>query len=169
MLLLNNVVQLTYFYFFILSIKLRWYFSFDKTKKITPSISSESIDFPRTLTNVKYLNLKNVCEKYFYEFLTWERRQPSKHKTFLEHLYNVGPTSSTLVQHYKFYTNVLCLLRDRGGGHIIAQSMSRIRVVQKWLTRNAGLFQHPGSPPWEGWGMWSPNKAIGIRLRDASR
>ena len=26
-------------------------------------------------------------------------RQPSKHKTFVHHFYNVGPTSSTLVQH----------------------------------------------------------------------
>ena len=26
-------------------------------------------------------------------------RLPSKHKTFVQHLYNVGPTSSTLVQH----------------------------------------------------------------------
>ena len=39
----------------------------------------------------------------------------SKHKAFVEHLYNVGTTYSTLVQHctnviHMFYTNVLRLL-----------------------------------------------------------
>ena len=32
-------------------------------------------------------------------FVSFVGMLPSKHKTFLTHLYNVGPTSATLVQH----------------------------------------------------------------------
>ena len=39
------------------------------------------------------------------------RALPSKHKTFVYHLYNVGPTSKTLGRHCTNVTNVfLCLL-----------------------------------------------------------
>ena len=34
---------------------------------------------------------------------------PSKHKTFVQHLYNIGPTSSTLVQ---LCTNVIQMFCD---------------------------------------------------------
>ena len=36
--------------------------------------------------------LANHCSRF------WSLLDPSKHKTFVQHLYNVGPTSSTLVQ-----------------------------------------------------------------------
>ena len=46
-------------------------------------------------------------------------RMPSKHKTIVYHLYNVGPTSSTLAQHCTNvrYSNVLSLL---GGQYVCA-------------------------------------------------
>ena len=38
---------------------------------------------------------------------------PSKHKTFVQHLYNVGPTSSTLVQHCAIVIQMFCVYWDR--------------------------------------------------------
>ena len=35
--------------------------------------------------------------------------QDSKHKTFVQHLYNVGPSSSTLVQHCTNVVQMLCV------------------------------------------------------------
>ena len=43
-------------------------------------------------------------------------RQPSKHKAFLSHLYNVGPTSSTLVQHCINVIKMFCVYWE--GYHI---------------------------------------------------
>ena len=42
-----------------------------------------------------------------YEEMAIQLGLPRKHKTFVKHLYNVGTTSSTLVQHC---INILCLL-----------------------------------------------------------
>ena len=45
------------------------------------------------------------------ELFTWKVgiEEPSKNKTFLWHLYNVGPTSSTLVQHCINVIQMFCV------------------------------------------------------------
>ena len=46
-------------------------------------------------------------KKYDYMYVS-----PSKHKTFLKHLYNVGSTSSTLDQHCTNVIQILCVYWD---------------------------------------------------------
>ena len=41
--------------------------------------------------------------------LTQQDHVPSKHKTFVEHLYNVGPTSKTLGQHRTNVIQMFCV------------------------------------------------------------
>ena len=75
---------------------------------------------------------KGKCECYYYSVLhnsihikmVWGQVQcahegqdvdvqPSKHKTFLNHLYNVGPTSLTLVQHCTNVIQMFCVYWER--------------------------------------------------------
>ena len=53
---------------------------------------------------------------------------PSKHETFVYHLYNVGPTSKTL---YKYYTNVcVCWLTIKVGGDHVPLTLLTLGVTQ---------------------------------------
>ena len=45
-------------------------------------------------------------------------KYPRKHKVFVYHLYNVGPTSSTLVQHRINFIQMLCVGWDRSLCHV---------------------------------------------------
>ena len=60
---------------------------------------------------------------------------PSKHKTFVSHLYNVGPTSSTLVQHRTNVIQMLCVLgivqQTRRIGLVLILVLGRRR--RRWL------------------------------------
>ena len=44
---------------------------------------------------------------------------PSKHKIFLEHLHNVGPTSKTLAQHCANSIKMICIYCLRSGWCVI--------------------------------------------------
>ena len=65
---------------------------------------------------------------------------PSKHKTFVQHLYNVGPTSSTLVHHCTNITQMFCVCwvsRSttfiRSPINIEPESMPTVDSLLKWL------------------------------------
>ena len=70
--------------------------------------------------NLKWVKIKlyNVAvqgltsAKTKLAFLAIYRSIPSKHKTFVQHLYNVGPTSSTLVQHCINVAQMFCVCWD---------------------------------------------------------
>ena len=68
-----------------------------------PTKVERSINRSRTKCN---------CAEYLLG-INVRRLLPRKHKTFVDHFYNVGPTSTL----YKCYTNVLCLL-----GNVLSES-----------------------------------------------
>ena len=57
---------------------------------------------------------------------------PSKHKTFVKHLYNVGPTSSTSVQHC---TNVIQMFCIYWVSHVLARLYSRVGLTEIFISR----------------------------------
>ena len=85
----------------------------DLPKRLRPNVT---INSRLVRTNVTFSS-RHMCEWITYIIphpgSLLEVDTPSKHKTFVWHLYNVGPTAKTLGRRcrpYKCYANVLCLL-----------------------------------------------------------
>ena len=55
-----------------------------------------------------FLKTERICGP------TYKSNHPSKNKTFVQHLYNVGPTSSTLVQHCINVIQIFCFFTEIG-------------------------------------------------------
>ena len=85
--------------------------------------------------DVKLYFMKYKSDNYF----AWNH--PSKHKAFAWHLYNAGPTSSTL---YKCHTNVLCLL---GGMLRVMFGTSPEHAVQQEAPTFTKKMTQPPPPP----------------------
>ena len=73
------------------------YFLSDFHEIMQPLLSSyltTTLKIPVSILNVALFVTILICGKFRQPLL-----DPCKHKTFVQHLYNDGPTSSTLVQH----------------------------------------------------------------------
>ena len=57
----------------------------------------------------------------------------SKHKSFVQHLYNVVPTSSTLTQHCTNIVQMFCVYWGGGGGVVLSGLMVDCIFLVQWV------------------------------------
>ena len=107
---------------------------------IDPSFDMPSLKDPELLSFLGSVPVRLIALSFWIyqthpqnQLVRFLLRYPSKHKTFVYHLYNVGPTSSTLVQHCINVIQICCVCWD---GLLCAQ---QLKPISASITRGTGV------------------------------